>query len=148
MKQRQISETLQAMIAKTSVTLNREGIRSSYSDRLVIELLADDNSCARRIVDSLAGEHGVRVIMRRIVSSLAQPQYMAYHSPQEHFDAMCATLIGMTSSEQLTSAHLLYAAAFDSTTMTSQALHSYGINASDVMREIERMEMDEVRWVS
>ena len=148
MNKGQISETLQAMIAKTSVTLNREGIRSSYSDRLVIELLADDNSCARRIVDSLAGEHGVRVIMRRIVSSLAQPQYMVHHSPQEHFDAMCATLIGMTGSEQLTSAHLLYAAAFDSTTMTSQALHSYGINASDVMREIERMAMDEVRWVS
>ena len=148
MKQRQISEALEAVIAKTAATLRREGIANSYSDRLMIELLGDDNSYARRILDSLAGEHGVCVIMRRIVRSLTQPQYMAYHSPQQHYDAMCATLIGMTSSEQLTSAHLLYAAAFDSTTMTSQALHSYGINASDVMREIERMEMDEVRWVS
>lgn len=148
MNKGQISEALEAVIAKTAATLRREGIANSYSDRLMIELLGDDNSYARRILDSLAGEHGVRVIMRRIVSSLAQPQYMAYHSPQEHFDAMCATLIGMTSSEQLTSAHLLYAATFDSTTMTSQALHDYGIVASDILHEIDRMEIDEVRWVS
>jgi hypothetical protein len=63
---------------------------------------------------------------------------------------MSSTLVGMFNPQVLTSAHLLYGAAFDSTTAIHNALHGYGIAAEDILREIERLECgdDDVRWVS
>ena len=150
MKRREISNELEAIIARTAATLSREGIMQSYSDRLVIELLGDEKTYAHRLLVTLAGEHGVTVIMRRIVRALAYAPYVECGSAASHYAAMCATLMGMLQPEQITSAHLLYAAAFDKTTTTSEALHSYGIAASDILREIERMalEDEEVKWVS
>lgn len=150
MKRREISNELEAIIARTAATLSREGITQAYSDRLVIELLGDEKTYAHRLLVTLAGEHGVTVIMRRIVRALAYAPYVESGSAASHYTAMCATLMGMLQPEQITSAHLLYAAAFDNTTTTSEALHGYGIAAADILREIERMQIDEeeVKWVS
>ena len=150
MTRREISNELEAIIARTVVTLSREGITQSYSDRLVIELLGDENTYAYRLLVTLAGEHGVAVIMRRVVRALAHAPYVESSSPANHYAVMCDTLMGMLRPAQITSAHLLYAAAFDNTTTTSEALHGYGIAAADILREIERMQIDEeeVKWVS
>ena len=150
MKQKQISNTLETIIARTVSTIAREGISNSYSDRLMLEFLADENSCASRIIYALAGEHGVMVIMRKIVSRLAEARCEERESVARHYDDMCSTLIGMLNPHVLTSAHLLYGAAFDSTTSIHDALHGYGIAAEDILREIERLECgdEDVRWVS
>jgi hypothetical protein len=105
----------------------------------VIELLGDENSSAYSLIRILAGEYGVAVIMRSIVRSLSAMPHPQISSPAEHFDAMRYTLMTMLSSERLTAAHILYAAAFDTTTATSAALRNYGIAPSDILLEIRRM---------
>ena len=138
MMQRKISKTIEATIARTVSILIRSDIRSSYTDRLVIELLADEDSSAHRVLKLLAGEHGIAVIMRSIVNSLSSMPYPQIGSPAVHFDKMCYTLMSMLGHERLTSAHILYAAAFDTTTATSKALFTYGISERDILQEIER----------
>ena len=145
MNQRQISEPLKSVITRTVSTLIHNDIKSSYTDRLVIELLGDESSSAHSVIRFLAGEHGIAGIMRSVVNSLLSMPYLQIGSPDVHFDKMCYTLLSMLGHERLTSAHILYAAAFDSTTATSKALFHYGISERDILREIERKEYsDEV----
>ena len=149
MRQKQISNTLETIIDRTVSTLTRNGVSNSYSDRLMLEFLADESSCASRIIHTLAGGHGATVIMRKIVQGLSEARGKECESVSRHYDDMCSTLIGMLNPQVLTSAHLLYGAAFDSTTVIHGALHGYGIAAEDILREIEKLECgDDVRWVS
>ena len=149
MRQKQISNTLETIIDRTVSTLTRNGISDSCSDRLMLEFLADESSCASRIIHTLAGGHGVAVIMRKIARGLSEARGKKSESVSRHYDDMCSTLIGMFNPQVLTSAHLLYGAASDSTTAIHNALHGYGIAAEDILREIEKLECgDDVRWVS
>ena len=143
MMQRKSSRTIESTIAHLVSTLTCRAIKSSYTDRLVIELLADDDSSAHRVLRLLAGEHGTAAIMRSIVNSVWSKPYHQVCSAAKHFDTMCYTLMSMLDLRQLISAHILYAAAFDVTTATSQALYAYGISQQDILQEIERLECDD-----
>ena len=143
MMQGKISKTIEATINRTVSMLTCGDISSSYTDRLVIELLSDDDSSACRVLKLLAGDNAISSIMRRIAHRLCDLPHCQSSSPRQHFDDMCNSLTSMLDFNYLTSAHLLYAASFDTTTATSAALHGYGIAPSDILLEIERMECND-----
>ena len=138
MKQIVISERVEALLVRTAAMLENEEIATSYNDRLAIELLADDTTDAHRILHSLAGEHGVMTIMRRIIGGIIEDARSESLTPECHYGDICITLEAILAPSTLTTAHLLYAIAMDTTTHTSEALHDYGINAEDIRRELGR----------
>lgn len=140
MKQIVISERVEALLARTAAMLRGEAITTSFSDRLAIELLADETTHAHRIIYNLAGECGLHALMRRIIGGIIEEACAEALSPECHYDDMCATIEAMFAPAEIDTAHLLYAIAMDSTTLTSQALFSYGITAEDIRREIGRDE--------
>ena len=140
MKQIEISERVEAMITRTAAMLQGEAIATSFSDRLAIELLADETTHACRIVQQLAGESGTCALMRRIVGGIIEDARGEGLAPERHYGDMCASLMAMFDPAEVTTAHLLYAVAMDETTLTSQALFGYGITAEDIRREMERDE--------
>ena len=140
MREISISERVEVLLARTAAMLENEEIATSFSDRLAIEILADDTTDAHRIMYNLAGEHGVMVIMRRIIGGIIEDARGESLTPECHYGDMCATLEAMFAPAEVTTAHLLYAIAMDKTTLTSQALYGYGITAEDIRREMERDE--------
>ena len=140
MKQIEISERVEALLARTAALLHGEAIVTSYSDRLAIELLGDEATDAYRIVQRLAGESGTCALMRRIIGGIIDDARGESLTPECHYSDMCASLVAMFAPAEVTTAHLLYAVAMDVTTLTSQALFGYGITAEDIRREIGRDE--------
>ena len=138
MKQIVISERVEALLARTAAMLRGEAITTSFSDRLAIELLADETTHAHRILCTLAGESGAHALMRRIVGGIIAEARGEALSPECHYGDMCATIEAMFAPAEIDTAHLLYAIAMDSTTLTSQALFSYGITAEDIRQVMER----------
>ena len=138
MKQIVISERVEALLARTAAMLQGEAITTSFSDRLAIELLADETTHAHRIIYNLAGECGLHALMRRIIGGIIEESRGEVLSPESHYGDMCATIEAMFAPAEVDTAHLLYAIAMDSTTLTSQALFSYGITAEDIRRAMER----------
>ena len=138
MREISISERVEVLLARTAAMLENEEIATSFSDRLAIEILADDTTDAHRILHSLAGEHGVMTIMRRIIGGIIEDARGESLTPECHYGDICITLEAMLAPSTLTTAHLLYAIAMDTTTHTSEALHDYGINAEDIRRELGR----------
>lgn len=136
MKNSRNSKRLEAIISRTAKLLNGDGIATSFSDRLVIEMLGNETTTAYRIVRSLAGESGVMVIMRRIVEGLISAPHKERTQANEHYQAMCSTLAHTLNPSKISTAHMLYAATYDSTTVTSRTLHSYGIKAEDILLSI------------
>lgn len=133
------SKTLEAIISRTAKLLKGDGLTTSFSDRLAIELLGNEATTAHHIVHSLAGEHGVTVIIRRIVDRLIAEPRTEHTEAAEHFKAMCATLSHTLQPEKISTAHMLYAVAYDTTTATSRTLNSYGIKAEDILFSLKTM---------
>ena len=138
MKQIVISERVEALLARTAAMLRGETITTSFSDRLAIELLADETTHAHRILCTLAGESGAHALMRRIVGGIIAEARAEALLPDCHYGDMCATIEAMFAPAEIDTAHLLYAIAMDSTTLTSQALFSYGITAEDIRQAMGR----------
>ena len=132
MKQIEISERVEALLARTAALLRGENITTSFSDRLAIELLGDETTYACRVVQRLAGEIGTCALMRRIIGGIIEDVCNEKLEPECHYGDMCASLMAMFDPAEVTTAHLLYAVAMDETTLTSQALFGYGITAEDI----------------
>ena len=145
MKQIVISERVEALLARTAAMLENEEIATSLSDRLAIELLGDEATHAHRILCRLAGDSGAMAIMRRIIGGIIEDARGESLTPECHYGDMCATLEAMLAPSTLTTAHLLYAVAMDTTTHTAVALHDYGINAEDICRELGRNEVRDIK---
>lgn len=133
------SKRLEAIISRTAKLLNGDGITTSFSDRLVLEMLGNETTTAHRVVRSLAGESGVMVIMRRIVEGVISAPRKEKTQAEEHYRAMCLTLAHTLNPSKISTAHMLYAATYDSTTVTSRILHSYGIKAEDILLSISTL---------
>lgn len=134
-----ISTTLEATIARTAQMLTREGMANSFTDRLVVEILGDDTTFAYQLLRRMIDDHGVAVVVRRIVGSLiAQPQ-LEVNTAQVHYTSMCRWIDNVLDVKRISTVHILYAAVLDSTTATSEALRGYGITAEDILSEIEAM---------
>ena len=95
MKQIVISERVEALLARTAAMLRGEAITTSFSDRLAIELLADETTHAHRILCTLAGESGAHALMRRIVGGIIAEARAEALSPECHYGDMCATIEAM-----------------------------------------------------
>ena len=145
MKQIVISERVEALLARTAAMLENEEIATSLSDRLAIELLGDEATHAHRILCRLAGDSGAMAIMRRIIGGIIEDARGESLTPECHYGDICITLEAMLAPSTLTTAHLLYAVAMDTTTHTAVALHDYGINAEDICRELGRNEVRDIK---
>jgi hypothetical protein len=137
MKQIVISERVEALLARTAAMLRGEAITTSFSDRLAIELLADETTLAHRIVYNLVGDSGMHALMRRIIGGIIVEARDEMQTPECHYGDMCATIEAMFAPAEMDTTHLLYAIAMDPTTLTSQALFSYGITAEDIRQAME-----------
>lgn len=137
--QSKISKTLEAIIASTSHTLMRNGTTTSFSDRLIVELLANEATFAHKLLETMVGEHGISVIIRRIMSSIITSPHTETRSANEHYAAMKEWLSNNISARSISSVHVLYAVAADTATATARTLRSYGIIADDILTALNRI---------
>ena len=134
-----VSKRLESIISRTTKLIHSDGLTTSFSDRLAIELLGNESTTAHRIVRSLASENGIMVIMRRIVDELISSPQQELTEANAHYGAMCATLRHTLQPQEINTAHMLYAVAYDTTTATSRTLYSYGIKAEDILFHLKTM---------
>ena len=134
-----ISKSLEGVIHRTTQMLRREGITTSYVDRLVVEVLGDEATFAYGLLQNLVGEQGLRVVMRRVVQSIVSNPVEESLTPELCYMRMCEELSQRVEAKCLSTAHLLYYVALDGSCATAHELYGCGISAEDILETIDKV---------
>ena len=137
--QNRISKSLDSLITRTIKALNSDNIRTSYTDRLVVELLGDDGTFAYRLLENMTTERGISVIIRRIIQSIIESPKIEAITPQQYYNTMCNMLMESIESPRISTAHVVYYAAMNKESATAHELRGYGIEATDILRAIDEI---------
>lgn len=137
--QSKISKSLEAIIERTTNVLRRDDIKTSYIDRLVVELLGESGTFASQLLHSLVGDKGHSVILRRVLRGIITSPKLEVASPEECYALMCQGLSDTVVSKRISTAHVLYYAAQDTSTATSYELRGYDLRAEDILEAIDRI---------
>lgn len=138
--QSKISKTLDRIIAETIERLSASEISTSYLDRLVVELLGDDATFAYRLLAMQIGDHGVGVVLRRLIRSIGDEPHAEQLAPMDYYLALCDMLRRSIVAKRISTAHVLYVAAADFRTATSEMLRSYGIDAMELLQAMHSLD--------
>lgn len=140
--QSKISKSLEAIIHRTTNVLKRDGITTSYIDRLVVELLGESGTFASQLLYSLVGDKGHSVVLRRVLRGIISSPSFETTSPEECYALMCQRLSDTVTSKRISTAHVLYYAVLEATTATSHELRGYGLRAEDILEAIDSIVAD------
>lgn len=135
--QSKISKSLEAIIERTVSVLRRDGIKTSYIDRLVVELLGESGTFASQLLHSLVGDKGHSVILRRVLHGIITSPILEIASPEECYALMCQRLSEAITSKRVSTAHVLYYAALEGATATRRELRGYDLRAEDLLEAID-----------
>lgn len=133
-----VSKSFEAIISRTTLMLRREGIATSFVDRLVVEVLGDEATFGYALLQSLVGEQGLSVVVRRVVQRIISNPVMESLTPELRYMKMCEELGQSIEAKRISTAHLLYYATQDEGTATAEELRGYGIRAEDILDAIAR----------
>ena len=92
MKSIKISRCLEATISTLVFRLKRDGIATSYVDRLVVELLRRDDSFASLLVSLLFDGVSKDVVSERIMTMVATDAVVEDDTPERALRALCDSL--------------------------------------------------------
>jgi hypothetical protein len=132
MKSIKISRCLEATISTLVFRLKRDGIATSYVDRLVVELLRRDDSFASLLVSLLFDGVSKDVVSERIMTMVATDAVVEDDTPECAFRALCDSLHSEVDSSVLSSAHVLHRALRDRTTATHKIFAERGVGAQQL----------------
>lgn len=127
-----ISRCLEATISTLVFRLKRDGIASSYVDRLVFELLKCDDSFASLLVGLLLDDKSKDVVCEEIMMAIGVCGIIHDDTPEQSFRRLLSSLQAEVDSSVLSSAHVLHRAVRDRTTATHKAFAKRGITAQRV----------------
>lgn len=134
-----ISKSLEAIIMRTAFTLENEGIKDSYIDRLVLAILSEEGSFALWLLREMIGDCGVRVVVRRIAQRIQNSPIGESVSPEVRYTHMCSALGAMLAVKQISTAHVLFLALLESKSATAHELQGYGVSAELLITAIQRV---------
>lgn len=137
-----ISKTLEAIVARLSFELSRDNVKSSYSDRLLLEILSDDATLAYRLLASLVHDWELYQLLRRVEHRIASQPTAEELTPDEYYRALCETLRLSVSSRRVSTVHVLYMVASDVSTAFADLIGMYGISAADIRSAMEHLADD------
>ena len=139
MKRKSISKSLEAAISRTAYNLSRDGIATSYVDRLIVELLGDDATFAYRLLEQLVGQRGVGIVLRRVMQGIIYDPRVEGMRPEGYYHAMCVEMLGTIEAKRISTAHLLYYAALKGESAFAHEMRGYGIVAEDILKAIDEL---------
>ena len=111
--QSKISKSLEAIIKRTTTSLQRDNITTSFIDRLVVELLSDEATFCSRLLNDLIGERGINVVIRRVMQGIITNPIVEVTPPAARYEHMCNALRSTLTTKRISTAHVLYYAAAD-----------------------------------
>lgn len=132
-----ISKSLNSIITRTAHSLSRDGITTSYLDRLVVELLGDETTFAYMLLERLVGERGVSIIARRVIRAIIGAPQAEVVTPKEFYGAMCDMLQRTLHVKRISTVHIIYYAALVESSATAYELKGYGVVAEDIIKMID-----------
>lgn len=137
-----ISKLLGAIVSRLSFDLRRDGVATSYLDRLIVEVLDRDYSAASRLLRTMLQDLEAYQLPRRMAHMLTQKPYGEIQSPDEYYAQLVKLLekeccIGGCKASTL---HLLQVALHDSRSLFADIINIYGITPSQVEMAISEME--------
>ena len=139
MKRKSISKSLEAAISRTAYNLSRDGIATSYVDRLIVELLGDDATFAYRLLEHLVGQRGVGIVLRRVMQGIIYDPRVEGMRPEGYYHAMCVEMLGTIEAKRISTAHLLYYATLKGESAFAHEMRGYGIVAEDILKAIDEL---------
>ena len=139
MKGKSVSKRLESVMLRTANNLSRDGIATSYVDRLIVELLGDDATFAYRLLEYLVGQRGVGIVLRRVMQGIIYEPRDESMQPERCYRAICGELLGAIDAKRISTAHMLYYATLKGDSAFAHQMRGYGIVAEDVLKAIEEL---------
>ena len=134
-----ISKSLSAIIARTAEELHNKGVERAYKDYLVAAILDDDTTMAHNTLQTLMGSHQIYSLAEAIRRDVEGATIEEVVSAEQYYESLCNFLSHSIAPHRVSTIHILYAAAADSSSATSQRLHGYGINSEDILCAVARL---------
>jgi len=133
MKNVKISRRLEATIATMVFRLKRDGVVTSFVDRLVVELIADDETFASLLVSLMLGSGGKMAVCHDISELIESCHSVETELPELFFKQLCDRLYADAEAIRLSSAHVLCWALNMPDSATSKVFSECGIKAENVV---------------
>jgi hypothetical protein len=109
--------------------LKRDGVSTSYVDRLVLELINNDESFASLLANLLLEDVGKSIVSKKINELINTCGVVEYDTPERFYKTLCRQLFSEVESTFLSSAHLLRWALSNEATATHVAFMEYGVDS-------------------
>ena len=134
-----ISKILDDLLARVAFDLSKRNIRISYKDHIALEILQERSSMAYHLLASALNESEIEQIPSHIESLISTQPLQESTLSDEFLHRFREQLQGdYTLSHRISTAHALCDIVADTSTVTSQILAQYGVNAhtiSSLIRE-------------
>ena len=135
-----ISKILDATLARVAFNLKKQQITHSYKDHIALEIIQEEGSMAHYTLSTKLQEWELLQIPIRIERLIRTQPQAEGEAPEEFLIHYREKLLEeLTTSRNISTAHVLCDIAADTTTATSQVLAQFGINAytlNAIMREV------------
>jgi len=139
MRKMRISTSLEAIVAQTLFRIKRDGITTSYRDRLAIELLSDRSTFAYQLLEMLIGESGINVILRRVERTICDNPLAESEMAEHHYESIYDSISLALSTPCISTVHILHYIANDPSTAIATELKHYGIISDDIACAVRRL---------
>lgn len=135
-----ISRTLEAIVARTVFHLKRDGIATSYKDRLALNLLSDDASLAYNLLATLIEREDIERLINNIERGISLNPIHETLPIEEFYAKLCESLRQGVAARHLSTIHMLHAIIADTTTTTAVAAAELGITAERLLHSINSID--------
>ena len=135
-----ISRTLEAIVARTVFHLKRDGVRTSYKDRLTLNLLDDNATLAYNLLTTLIEQDSIAQLLHDIEVSISLNPMTESSEPEEFYTTLCEDMRRTVEARHLSTIHILYSIVTDTSTATSQLFTTAGVDADSILTALNRLD--------
>ena len=139
MMQTRISKTLEAIIARVTFDVSKSNTKSSYKDRLALEILREEGALAYQMLSTKLKDWELYQLPQRIEREIETSPEAELSSPEEFYTSLCEQMKASTHARSVSTAHALRFIASDAATATSRILAEFDISDEMLDEEIARI---------
>ena len=139
MMQTRISKTLEAIIARVTFDVSKSNTKSSYKDRLALEILREEGALAYQMLSTKLKDWELYQLPQRIEREIETSPEAELSSPEEFYTSLCEQMKASTHARSVSTAHALRFIASDAATATSRILAEFDISDDMLDEEIVRI---------
>lgn len=138
-----ISRTLEAIVARTVFHLKRDGVRSSYKDRLTLNLLGDNATLAYNLLTTLVEQSKIAQLLHDIEANISLAPTAENCEPEEFYTMLCENMRRTVAARHLSTIHMLYSIVADTSTATSHLFSIAGVDAKRILEALNMLDDEE-----